>query len=276
MRVLRCCVLLLVAAGSAAAQGVVVSPPTLVMDHRTRSGALELFNPGDRAMEVRIEALFGFPATDSLGQFRLETPPSVPEGMRAATPWLEVYPARVTIPSGGRQTVRFLARPPATLADGEYFTRVAVTSKFAPSAADAAESSTIQTELSLEVRAVSTLLYRKGTPTSALALADPQVSREGDTLAVRVALTPEGTAAFLGTVHYALEDLQGRVVASHALPVAVYVPVNPLVRLAIDALAPGEYRLRIRAVAERADLPSGTILPSPAREILVSVPLVSR
>lgn len=43
----------------ARAQGVVVSPPTLVIDHRVRSGALELFNPGDRAIEVRIEMLFG-------------------------------------------------------------------------------------------------------------------------------------------------------------------------------------------------------------------------
>ncbi|MCC7003638.1 MAG: hypothetical protein IT357_15885 [Gemmatimonadaceae bacterium] len=260
----------------ARAQGVVVSPPTLLIDHRVRSGALELFNPGDRAIEVRIEMLFGYPVTDSSGQFGLETPATPPAGMRAATGWVEAFPARLTIPAAGRQTVRFLARPPATLGDGEHFTRLAITSKFAAAAAGDADAAAIRTEFSVEVRAVTTLLYRKGTVSSSVAVANANTSVRNDTLDVRVDLAPGGNAAFLGTVTYMLENTAGAAVATLDQPVSVYVPVRPRAKLSLADVAPGEYRLRIRARAERADLPAGVILPTPAAELVVPVRIAPR
>ncbi len=257
------------------AQGVVVSPPTLVIDHRVRSGALELFNPGDRAIEVRIELLFGYPVTDSSGQFSLETPATTPAGMRAATSWVEAFPARLTIPASGRQTVRFLARPPATLVDGEHFTRLAITSKFAAASADA-DATAIRTELSVEVRAVTTLLYRKGAVSSTITVANASTALRRDTLDVRVDLTPGGSAAFLGTVTYTLESAAGAVVATVDQPVSVYVPVRPRANLPLTGVVPGEYRLRIRARAERGDLPAGVILPTPTSEIVVPVRIAPR
>lgn len=257
------------------AQGVVVSPPTLVIDHRVRSGALELFNPSDRPIEVRIEMLFGYPVTDSSGQFGLETPASPPPGMRAATTWVEAFPARLTIPGSGRQTVRFLARPPATLADGEYFSRVVVTSKFAtPTAAGGADA--IRTELSVEVRAVTTLLYRKGSPAATIRVSEATVTQGRDSLDVRVTATPGGTAAFLGTLTYALLNEAGAVVASHAQPVSIYVPVTPRVRLPLAGVAPGSYRLRVRATAERGDLPAAVILPVTASESITPLRIAPR
>jgi hypothetical protein len=260
----------------ARAQGVVVSPPTLVIDHRVRSGALELFNPGDRAIEVRIEMLFGYPVTDSSGQFGLETPTTPPAGMRAAAGWVEAFPARLTIPASGRQTVRFLARPPATLVDGEHFTRLAITSKFAAVAGADADAAAIRTEFSVEVRAVTTLLYRKGTVSSSIAVANASTAVHNDTLDVRVDLAPGGNAAFLGTVTYTLENAAGAAVATVDQPVSVYVPVRPRAKLPLTGVAPGEYRLRIRARAERGDLPAGVILPTPAAELVVPVRIAPR
>lgn len=260
----------------ARAQGVVVSPPTLVIDHRVRSGALELFNPGDRAIEVRIELLFGYPVTDSSGQFGLETPATPPTGMRAATGWVEAFPARLTIPASGRQTVRFLARPPADLVDGEHFTRLAITSKFAAATAADTDAAAIRTEFSVEVRAVTTLLYRKGTVSSTIAVANASTALLRDTLDVRVDLTPGGSAAFLGTVTYALENATGAVVATVDQPVSVYVPVRPRAKLPLAGVAPGDYRLRIRARAERGDLPPGVILSVPTSEIVVPVRIAPR
>ena len=151
-----------------------------------------------------------------------------------------------------------------------------VTSKFASPAATATDAVAIQTELSVEVRAVTTLLYRKGAVAPTVALASPSVAQSRDTLGIRVAITPGGTAAFLGTIQYALEDANGRVVASHAQPVSIYVPVNPLVRLPIAGVAPGEYRLRIRALAERADLPTGVVLPVTATELVAPARIAPR
>ena len=57
----------------AAAQGILVAPHAVVLDHRTRSGALSLYNPGDAPAEVSLSTFFGYPVTDSAGGFDLRT-----------------------------------------------------------------------------------------------------------------------------------------------------------------------------------------------------------
>jgi hypothetical protein len=57
----------------AAAQGVLVAPHAVFIDHRTRSGWVQLYNPGTEPTEVSIEALFGYPITDSIGHLELRT-----------------------------------------------------------------------------------------------------------------------------------------------------------------------------------------------------------
>jgi len=275
LRSTRVATLAIVLPTLALAQGVVVSPPTLVIDHRVRSGALELFNPGDRAVEVRVETLFGYPVTDGAGHFSLATPAEVPTGMRAATAWVEAFPARLTIPGSGRQTVRFLTRAPADLADGEYFTRLVVTSKFAANAASDAAAD-IRTELSLEVRAVTTLLYRKGSVAPTVALANVAGQQRADSLELRVDVVPGGSAAFLGTLTYTLEDASGAVRAQVEQPVSIYVPVRPRAVLPLANLPPGAYRLRVRANAVRGDLPSNLILAAPPAESSTTVNIAPR
>ena len=56
-----------------AAQGVLVAPHAVVIDHRTRSGSLSLYNPGDQPAEISLSTFFGYPVTDSSGNFDLRT-----------------------------------------------------------------------------------------------------------------------------------------------------------------------------------------------------------
>ena len=58
---------------TALAQGILVAPHAVVIDHRTRSGALSLYNPGDDPAEVTLSTFFGYPVTDSAGHFELRT-----------------------------------------------------------------------------------------------------------------------------------------------------------------------------------------------------------
>lgn len=272
------CTALLLAAAPLVAQGVIVSPPVLVLDHRVRSGALELFNSGDRAIEVWVGILFGYPVTDANGEFQLVTPATVPDSMPAATAWLEAYPARATIPAGGRQTVRFLASPPANLPDGEYFTRVATSSKFAAARQDSvpADTARFQAQLSVEIRAITTLLYRKGAVRTGVAMSEGRAGRVGDSLVVRARIAPTGNAAFLGTLSYALEDSTGHVLRSTDLPIGIYVPIDPKIVLPVEGLNPGPYRVRISARAQRNDLLPETVLAIPESVLVFDTVLPPR
>jgi len=52
----------------AVAQGVLVAPHAVFIDHRTRGGWIQLYNPGSEATEVSIEALFGYPSAEAVHQ----------------------------------------------------------------------------------------------------------------------------------------------------------------------------------------------------------------
>ena len=252
------------------AQGVLVAPHAVVIDHRTRSGSLDLYNPGDSPAEVTLSTFFGYPVTDSAGEFELRTVERPDTTMPSAAGWVEAFPRRMLLGPKERQTVRLLARPPARLADGEYWARVVVSAKGGTvPVTGVGDSSGISVGLNLEVRTILPLQYRKGAVATSARLSGLTAAVEGDSLAVRMRLDRAGTAAFIGTVRGLLSDSAGTTVATFSSPVAVYFTMEPRLTAALPAggLRPGRYLLRAEVAAEREDLAPETILPArPVRD----------
>ncbi len=257
---------------SALAQGVLVAPHAIVIDHRTRSGSLSLYNPGDDPAEVTLSTFFGYPVTDSAGDFELKTVEQPDPSAPSAAGWVEAFPKRMLLAPKERQTVRLLARPPARLPDGEYWARLVVAAKGGTVPVTGVGDSTgITVGLNLEVRTVLPLQYRKGAVATSVRLSRLAAAVEGDSLAVRMRLVRMGTAAFIGTVRGALADSAGRTVATFNSPVSVYYEMEPRVTAAIPGgkLAPGTYRLRVEVAGEREDLAAEVLLPTrPVRDSL--------
>lgn len=248
----------------AGAQGVVVAPHAVYVDHRTRSASITLYNPGADPVETGISFLYGYPVTDSAGNFTLLEPDSITADMPAASRWVEAFPKRVTIPPLARQTVRLLARPPAGLGDGEYWTRVVISAKGGTVPVTGADTSGIQIGLSLEVRTVIPLTYRKGALRTGLSVTRITTARKGDSLEVRAHLNREGTAAYTGTARGALVSATGRTVASFSEPIAVYYDAEPAFTLPVAGLPSGNYRLRLEFASERPDIAPELLLRAPA------------
>ena len=88
------------------AQGVLVAPHAIIIDHRTRSGSLSLYNPGTEPSEVTLSTFYGYPVTDSTGNSssaRWSTPDS---SAPSAAGWIEAFPKRMVLAPKERQTVR--------------------------------------------------------------------------------------------------------------------------------------------------------------------------
>ncbi len=256
----------------ALAQGVLVAPHAVVIDHRTRSGSLSLYNPGEDPAEVTLSTFFGYPVTDSAGDFELRTVERPDPSMPSAAAWVEAFPKRMVLQPKERQTVRLLARPPARLADGEYWARLVVAAKGGTVPVAGVDSSSgVTVGLNLEVRTVLPLQYRKGAVATSVRLSRLAAAVEGDSLAVRMRLDRIGTAAFIGTLRGSLADSAGKTVLTFATPVPVYYGVDPRVTTPLPAggLRPGRYRLKLEIAAEREDLAPETILPAkPVRDSL--------
>ncbi len=250
-----------------AAQGVMVAPHAVFIDHRLRSGSVLLYNPGTEPVEVAISTMFGYPVTDSTGAIalrRLEVPDST---LPSALAWIQAFPRRLTVGPRERQTVRLLARPPAGLADGEYWLRMVIAAQAGRvPISGVADTTVIQVGLTLEVRTIIGVNYRKGPVTTGLALSQLRAQIVGDSLITRARLERRGNAAFIGTIRQTLMDSAGRVLDSYQSPIGVYIAMEPrLVNLISPSrLGRGRYWLRYEVVTEREDLDPTVVLKAPA------------
>jgi len=260
-------------AGALSAQGVLVAPHVVVIDHLSRGTAITLYNPGAEPAEVSISGFFGYPITDSIGEFELATPDPATAGLPSSAGWIDAYPRRVLVGPLERQTIRLLGRPPANLADGEYWSRLMISAKGGRVAVQSTDSASgIDIGLDLEVRTIIPVQYRKGSIKTGVRIEGIRAEKDGDSLAVRARMVRQGNAAFVGTGHLRLRDESGRLAAEAAIPLAVYVEIDPLMRIATAALPAGRYTLEIELVTERTDLPDTQIVPAaPAR---ASLPIV--
>jgi hypothetical protein len=251
---------------------VYVSPTAVFMDDGNRNAQVTLGNSSDVPEEVRIELKFGFLDTDSAGTpfIRIIEDPG-PE-FPSATGWLGVFPLRTRLEPGEKRVVRLFARPPADLPDGEYWSRLIVTSRRAPSPV-APGDSLARAGVSLEIRLVTSVTFRKGQVSTSLTLRDLTAAAEGDSLVLRVGMDRGGNAAYLGTMHVDLTDALGAVAREWATPVAVHVPISRRFVFPLDSLAAGTYLLRLTTEAKRDDVPEGGVLPAPpvADSITVTV-----
>lgn len=246
------------------AQGVVVAPHAVFIDHATRSGSITLYNPGEQPVEVSVSFGFGYPTTDSAGVVSLELSDTAPTGQPAVTGWLQAFPRRVTVARQQRQTIRILASPPAGLPDGEYWGRIIIGAKGgAVPVVGVPDSGNITVGLTLEVRTVIGVSYRKGTLTTGVTLGQVTAAADADSIAVRVPLTRTGTAAYLGTARVEVVDAKGAKVGEAERAVGVYYTLDPRIDVPVGALPAGTYKVRVDVSTERTDLPPKSALPAP-------------
>ncbi len=256
------CALAAIAVVPALLDAILVSPHAIFIDHRTRSGQLFLVNTGTTPEEVVIDLKYGYPDADSGGMVYVRLVDQPDSSEPSAAGWLRAFPRRTVVQPGERQTVRLLAQPPAELADGEYWSRLIVTSREARPPLAAGDSA-IRAGVTVELRTILAVTYRKGAVQTGITLRDFEARVTRDSVWVWMQLGRLGNAAFLGTALIEVLDAGGRTVERFRTPVAVYVPNRRRFAFATDRpLAPGAYTVRARVSTAREDLPRSSVLPA--------------
>jgi hypothetical protein len=243
-------------------QAVYVAPTAVFLDERTRSAQVTVGNSGDTPEDATVELQFGFLDADSSGtpyiRFVEDPGPEFP----SAAEWIRAFPLRVHLEPRSRQIVRLLARPPEDLPDGEYWTRLIVTGRGAPLRAATADSA-VRAAVSVQIRLVASVTYRKGPVSTGIALRGMRAEAEGDSLTVWARMAREGNAAYLGTADVEVVDDGGRMVRHWSAGLSVFFPLTRRFSFPLDSLPSGDYRVRFRLRAERPDLPEDRVLAAP-------------
>lgn len=258
---------------AAAAQGVLIAPTTVIIDSRSRTTSLLLVNPGDEPAEIEISAFFAYTVTDSAGRLELHTPERPDSGVVSAADWIRVFPRRMTIAPRAQQTVRLLVSPPADLPDGEYWARLAVLARGGKLPITSAADSGVHVGLSIEVRTLLPVLFRKGKVSTGIAISGLRAARADDSVVVRARLDRQGNAAMIGTVRGEFVDASGHVRASFSQPISAYMGLEPRFTAPSDSVPAGRYTLRMEVLPERRDLPAESLVSFRAVRDSVAVDL---
>ncbi len=264
-RLLGILVAALFAGPSMPAQGVMIAPHAVFIARGARSGSVTLLNPDTAPVEVAVEVFYGYTTTDSSGQLTLRTIDHPDSTEPSAAGWLQAFPRRLTIAPGEQQVVRLLATPPATLPDGEYWARLAFTAKAGQvPVTGVTDTARVKVGLTLQVRTVIGLHYRKGVVRTGLSLSGVRAMRQGDSVIVHARLERQGNAAYLGTVRGTVVGSDGRTVGDFHVPVTVFFANEPRWAVGIGNAPAGRYMLRLEVTTDRDDLPQEVMLPVPA------------
>ncbi|HEX8691614.1 MAG TPA: hypothetical protein VF746_04270 [Longimicrobium sp.] len=262
--------LAILVAGAREARAVSVSPTALYIDSRTRTGILTLHNPGTLPEEVTIDFAYGYPQSDSAGNVVVPLTLQPAAGEPSALAWMRAFPRRLLLQPGQRQVVRVMVEPPADLADGEYWSRLVISSRGGQPPIEQTQG-----DLRLQLNVTTTLViaanYRKGDVRTGVTLAAAAARRQGGDVALEVGLERTGNAAFLGRMTAEVVDARGTVVGTVYDDLAVYRAMRRRVAIPVAAEAQGPLTVRITINTEREDLPPGGALPADAITRQVSV-----
>lgn len=245
-----------------ALSAVVVSPTAIFLGDRSRSTQLTLFNGTASPEELTMELRYGYPDVDSSGALIYRLIDSVGASDPSAAAWVNVYPRRLTLGPGARQTVRIVGTPPAGLPDREYWARLIIRSNPKEVLDMTGANPGVRAGLSLEMRTVIPVLYRKGLVSTSVAVQDFVASRVADSLVTHVAVHRGGNAAFLGHAQFDLRDGNGRRMGTWRIPVAIHVDQRRRFIFHLDPAArqAAGLTLTLTISPERSDLPAAQLL----------------
>ncbi len=237
-----------------------IYPHALFMDDQSRSTVLYVQNSGEWPTEIEILLRFGYPASDSLGGVHMELIETPGPGAPSAADWVRALPRRLLVQPGERQAVRLLARPPAELPAGEYWSRVIVTSRDGRPLQTGGADGKIRVGLTLETRTIISLSYRRAQVFTGVKLKGFRAAIEDGKVTTQIELQRLGNAAFLGRLALDLVDERGAEVAHWDRVIAVYYDLFRRLDFPVQSLAPGRYVLHMNLSTTRQDIPETYVL----------------
>ncbi|MEX2396210.1 MAG: hypothetical protein WD491_04250 [Balneolales bacterium] len=242
---------------------VQIAPKALYMDDVNRTGRMVLRNSSDGPVEVSIDLIFGYPDSDDNGRVFMNFPDPVPDDEPSAAEWVRVYPRNLALPPGERQTIRFAARPPGSLPDGEYWARPAITTR--PVRQDTeSQAKRVSARINIAKRMVLALNYRHRDVNTGIDIehASAEVTETG--IHIEATANRTGNAAFLGNVTLKVRTKNGRLIKEIQRKTAVYHSRTRLFNLGLDDFSSGNYFAEIGYNTEREGEKPGDIIQAEA------------
>jgi P pilus assembly chaperone PapD len=240
---------------------VSISPPVVVLSESERVSDFMVRNQSGITQEVTIDFRFGYMRSDSAGNLSMRYDDSTAASRHSMATWLRAFPRRFLLQPEGQQVVRLMARPPRSVRDGVYWTRLITASTPQSPPVDSATGG-VRAQIIIRLEQVTTVLYRRGAVTTGVEAGALRAETDSSNVNLLLPLRRTGSAPFFGSVSLRVRDGRGASVHDARTPVAVYFDLLHRISVPRAALPVGSYSAEVRIENEGGDAAKDRLPPA--------------
>lgn len=237
---------------------VSIAPTSLFFNNQSRFSSLTVSNGGQQAQEISISTEFGFPTTRD-GNLTIVNDSSMAQ-QKSMADWIKVFPKNFTLQPQQRQTVRFVARPPNSLEDGGYWSRVKIQSNPVSPPIESVEEGQVGAQINLVVNQVIAAHYRTQDAVTGVKVMSVGFKQEENTGKISVAMEQTRNAPFIGSINLSVTNSSGESVYEAQTTNSVYTTITRIFDMDLSDLKPGQYTISGKISSERRDISQDKLL----------------
>lgn len=277
-RIVPAIAIALLAASACRAQLISVAPMRILINSGERSTEVMVKNTSSEPVQVSTDLGFKVVRSDANGNTYLDSNVSADEMKKCCDGWLKVFPKKFTLEPNASRTVRVVAMPPETIDDGEYWSRLVLTSQRVQSSRALSVTDTLS-GISAQVNMVTSLgvpvSVRKGSVATGLEIGETRAIC--DTAGVKGALgnvipsdsgvvvivdtKRTGNSAYRGTMYATVTRDDGTEVAKGEKKFSNLWDLR--LRVKLPRVADGNYHLALESRSETNGSTAEAVIPAP-------------
>jgi len=213
---------------------VLVAPTSVILSDKQRTGRMTVRNPTNKPVEIEIRFSYGLPVSDEQGNVKVVFQDSLVTDPHSALGWIKAFPRKMILDPNTSQTIRFLARPPKDIQDGEYWARIMVRSQEGQTTIPTPSSREgISTRLNMVMQTAIVIKYRKGNLLSKIEVIDTEVMQNDSSVIALIDMKNRGNVSYVGILKCRLLDARNKEISMDKIDLAVYYDLLRRVELPI-------------------------------------------
>jgi len=235
--------------------------PTTVFADANGIGTLYVSNGSDKAQEVNVSFLFGYPGNDSEGNVEMVYNDSIRAEQSGLGDRIRTHPRSFILAPGQQRTVRFQIRPDRSKPSGTYFTRVKVYSREQIAAVEDASTDGINAQVSFDLEQIISAFYKVGDTSTGLDFSKLEIGKKENSILVYSEFAVLGNSPYLGSLKANVRSADGKEVGRQEQTLALYYGGIRTFSIPIpEDLTSGTYDVELAFQTVRADIATSDLI----------------
>ncbi len=231
-----------------------VGPTAVYLSDRNRSGVISIASVAPVPIDVRLDLFYGYITSDTLGSPMIFIDEHDTGNPKSCAPWITINPKRFTLLPGESRAIRFIARPPDGLQDGEYWSRLVIGVEARKDLDDGEGKKSISASQQMNPKTVIPISYRKGECFADIKLTNVFVRPDSAEIHVDVEMMPMGNAAYIGNMSVVIRDQAKKELLSKKIEIAVFSTFRRRFSIPLPRMPKGRYATVITYDTDRPDM----------------------